>query len=125
MTTFDVDPGKYDFYRMDTLRKVGENLIAEQLANEVIRAGTDFAGTERSPMRIAEARVTLGVVAAREGDLDTALAFGEQALGGERKSLPSVAMVSADLGQVLNSRYAHAAEAREFVAHLRELKGES
>ena len=120
---FVVDPAKYDFYRMDALRKVGEDRLAEQLAQEVIRAGTDFDGTERSPMRIAEARVTLGVVAAREGDLDTALAFGEKALSGDRRSLPSLAMVSADLGHVLNSRYAHASEAQAFVAHLRELRG--
>ncbi|MGC5041094.1 XRE family transcriptional regulator [Streptomyces sp. DT73] len=120
---FVVDPAKWDFYRMDALRKVGENRLAEQLAHEVIRAGTDFDGTERSPMRIAEARVTLGVVAAREGDLDSALAFGERALAGSRRSLPSLAMVSADLGQALQSQYAHASEAQAFVAHLRELRG--
>ncbi|MFJ3883036.1 XRE family transcriptional regulator [Streptomyces sp. NPDC090077] len=120
---FVVDPAKYDFYRMDALRRVGENRLAEQLANQVLRAGTDFDGTERSPMRNAEARVTLGVVAAREGDLDTALAFGEKALAGERKSLPSLAMVAADLGQALQSQYAHASEAQAFVAHLRELRG--
>lgn len=120
---FVVDPAKWDFYRMDALRKVGENRLAEQLAREVIRAGTDFDGTERSPMRIAEARVTLGVVAAREGDLDSALAFGERALTGSRRSLPSLAMVSADLGQALQSQYAHASEAQAFVAHLRELRG--
>ncbi|MER5990590.1 hypothetical protein [Streptomyces viridosporus] len=33
---------------------------------EVLRTGTDFDGTDRSPMRNAEARVTLGVTAARE-----------------------------------------------------------
>ncbi|MEU5756735.1 XRE family transcriptional regulator [Streptomyces sp. NPDC047829] len=120
---FVVDPGKYDFYRMDALRRVGENRLAEQLANQVIRAGTDFDGTERSPMRNAEARVTLGVVAAREGALDTALAYGEKALAGDRKSLPSLAMVAADLGQALQSHYAHASEAQAFVAHLRELRG--
>lgn len=74
-------------------------------------------------MRIAEARVTLGVVAAREGDLDTALAYGERALAGERKSLPSLAMVAADLGQALQTHYGHASEAQEFVTHLRELRG--
>lgn len=122
---FVVDPAKYDFYRMDALRRVGENRLAEQLANEVIRAGTDFDGTERAPMRIAEARFTLGVVAAREGDLDTALAFGEKALAGARKSLPSLAMVAADLGHVLQFHYANASAAQAFIAHLRELKGRS
>lgn len=122
---FVVDPAKFDFYRMDALRRVGENRLAEQLANEVLRAGTDFDGTERAPMRNAEARITLGVVAAREGDLDTALAFGEKALTGERRSLPSLSMVAADLGEVLQSRYANASDAQEFVVHLRELRGGS
>lgn len=46
--------------------------MAEQLASEVIRASPGFDGTEQAPMRIAEARVALGVVAARDGDLDVA-----------------------------------------------------
>ncbi|WP_030272963.1 tetratricopeptide repeat protein [Streptomyces sp. NRRL B-24484] len=120
---FVVDPAKFDFYRMDAYRKVGEDRLAEQLATEVIRASTDFDGEERAPMRIAEARVTLGVVAARDGDLDTALAFGEKALQGTRQSLPSLAMVAGDLGQVLQSRFGHATDAVEFVNHLRELRG--
>jgi hypothetical protein len=32
--------------------------MAENLADEVIRASTDFDGTERAPMRLAEARIT-------------------------------------------------------------------
>lgn len=119
---FVVDPAKYDFYRMDCYRKVGEDELAEQLAGEVIRASTDWDGTERAPMRIAEARITLAVAAARGGDLDSALSYGEQALGGDRQSLPSLTMVSSDLGQVLQTKYAKAPDAAEFLAHLRNLK---
>ncbi|MCC9310129.1 XRE family transcriptional regulator [Kitasatospora sp. RB6PN24] len=119
---FVVDPEKYDFYRMDAYRKAAEDRQAESLAHQVIRAGTDFDGTERAPMRIAEARVTLGVVAARDGDLDSALAFGELALQGDRRSLPSLAMVAGDLGHVLQARFPHAPEAAEFVAQLRRLR---
>ncbi|MFJ4717458.1 XRE family transcriptional regulator [Streptomyces sp. NPDC088785] len=118
---FVVDPGKFDFYRMDCLRKVGEDQIAEQLASEVIRASTDFDGTERAPMRIAEARITLAVAAARGGDLDSALSYGERAIEGARQSLPSLTMVAADLGHVLKTHYPEVAEAREFRAHLRNL----
>ncbi|MFJ4888264.1 XRE family transcriptional regulator, partial [Streptomyces sp. NPDC088731] len=119
---FVVDPAKFDFYRMDCYRRVGEDQLAEQLATEVIRASTDWDGTERAPMRIAEARITLAVAAARGGDLDSALSHGERALGGDRQSLPSLAMVSSDLGQVLQATYAHAPDAHEFLAHLRALK---
>ncbi|MFH9426387.1 XRE family transcriptional regulator [Streptomyces sp. NPDC017529] len=119
---FVVDPAKWDFYSMDCYRKVGENRRAETLAREVLRAGVDFDGTERAPMRNAEARVTLGTVAAREGDLGTALSYGEQALGGSRRSVPSLTMVTADLGSVLAQQYGHESEAQEFVQHLRALR---
>ncbi|MFD7922507.1 XRE family transcriptional regulator [Streptomyces sp. NPDC059740] len=119
---FVVDPAKWDFYAMDCYRRVGENRRAESLAREVLRTGIDWDGTERSPMRNAEARVTLGTVAAREGDLDTALAYGQQALDGQRRSLPSLAMVSGDLGSVLMERFPAEGEAQEFVQHLQELR---
>ncbi|MFH8797692.1 XRE family transcriptional regulator [Streptomyces sp. NPDC017941] len=119
---FVVDPAKYDFYRMDCYRRVGEDRLAEQLAGEVIRVNTDWDGTEKAPMRISEARITLGVVAARAGDLDSALSYGERALGSGRQSLPSLSMVSSDLGQVLLQRYSNVAEAEDFRAHLHSLK---
>jgi tetratricopeptide (TPR) repeat protein len=118
---FVVDPAKFDFYRMDAYRKVGEDRLAQQIAGEVIRAGTDFDGTERAPMRIAEARITLGVVAARAGDLDTALSFGDQALTVGRRSLPSLAMVASDLGGALREFFPGSDEAGEFLAHLQDL----
>jgi hypothetical protein len=46
---FVVDPTKFDFYAMDCYRRLGNDPIAETLADEVIEAGTDFDGTERSP----------------------------------------------------------------------------
>jgi hypothetical protein len=82
------------------------------LAAEVIQASTDFDGTARAPMRIAEARITLGVVAARQGDLAQAVHLGEQALSGDRKSLPSLMMVVRDLTKVLNARYPDEQETR-------------
>jgi hypothetical protein len=56
-------------------------------------------------MRLAEARVTLGVVAARQDDPEQAVHYGEQALHGQHKSLPSLLMVSRDLIRVLKARY--------------------
>ncbi len=50
---FVVDPTKFDFYAMDCYRTLAQDRMAETLADEVIRAGTDFDGTERAPMRIA------------------------------------------------------------------------
>jgi len=89
---FAVDPAKWDFYSMDCYRLLGaghdaastENKLAESYATEVIRIGTGAAGTELSPMRNAEARVTLGVIAARQGELERALDHGHRALSGDR-----------------------------------------
>ena len=115
---FVVDPTKFDFYAMDCYRMLAEDKMAETLADEVIRASTDFDGTERAPMRLAEARITLGVVAARQGDLEHAVHYGEQALSGPRKSLPSLLMVSRDLTRVLKDRYPAERAAKTYIDQL-------
>jgi hypothetical protein len=102
---FVVDPTKFDFYAMDCYRKLGEDRLAVTYADEVIQDGTDYDGTERAPMRIAEARITLAVSAARQGELDQALSYGRKAISGARKSLPSLRMAAGDLTQLLTDRY--------------------
>lgn len=118
---FVVDPAKFDFYAMDCYRLVGENKLARTLAEEVLRAGTDFDGTERSPMRNAEARVTLGVTAAREGDLENALMMGERALEGDRQSVPSLIMTSRELAAEMRHRYSTEPAAKDYLARLQTL----
>jgi hypothetical protein len=51
---FVVDPTKFDFYAMDCYRHLAEDRMAENLADEVIQASTDFDGIERAPMRLAK-----------------------------------------------------------------------
>lgn len=115
---FVVDPAKFDFYSMDCYRIIGEDRLAEIHANEVIRTSTDLDGTPRKPMRIAEAHVALGVVAARSGDLDRAVAEGALALQGERKSLPSLLLASNELANVLNSRYPREQQTKAYLDQL-------
>lgn len=120
---FIVDPAKFDFYAMDCYRLIGENELARTYAEEVIRMGTDFDGHERSVMRNSEARITLGVVAARDGDLDAALSYGNSALDGDRKSLPSLLMVSRELSQALNETgYSEHPSTVEYIDRLRSLR---
>ncbi len=76
-------------------------------------------------MRNAEARVTLAVVAAREGDLDQALAYGHRALEGERKSVPSLLMVSRELVAIVKEHYANEPDAAEYIRQLREHRDHS
>lgn len=85
------------------------------------RSWTQADGTERAPMRLAEARITLGVVAAREGQLEQAVQLGEQALTGQRKSLPSLVMISRDLTRVLRDRYPHEPATRDYLEELSTL----
>ncbi|MFI6944311.1 XRE family transcriptional regulator [Streptomyces sp. NPDC050418] len=118
---FVVDPAKFDYYAMDCYRLLGEDRIAETLAQEVIRASTDFDGTERAPMRMAEARLTLGVVAARQGDVEQAVNYGELALTAERQSLPSLLMVSRELASIVHRDYADDAAGRDYLDHLNTL----
>ncbi|WP_461033436.1 XRE family transcriptional regulator [Streptomyces mayteni] len=112
---FVVDPAKFDFYAMDCYRLAGEDRLARTLADEVLRAGTDFDGTERMPMRNAEARVTLGVAAAREGDVEQAVIHGERALVGDRQSVPSLIMTSRELAAVLRNDFSDAPAAQDYL----------
>ncbi len=119
---FVVDPEKWDFYTMDVYRHVGDDQLAQTYASEVLRSSTGADGTEHKPMRAAEAKVTLGVVAARSGDLDLALAHGRKALAGERRSLPSLLMVSRELGAVFTERYPGEPEVVAYLEELRALR---
>lgn len=118
---FVVDPSKFDFYAMDCYRILGEDALAQVYADEVIRTSTDFGGIERNPMRIAEARITLGVAAARSGDVSRAVDFGRQALTSERRSLPSLTMVSRDLSNALVRQYPDEREVHDYLDELRAL----
>ncbi|TDB90074.1 XRE family transcriptional regulator, partial [Micromonospora fluostatini] len=102
-------------------RLAGENDRAVVYADEVIRSSTDLDGTLRKPMRIAEAEITLAVVAARQGDVERAVALGRRAISGERKSLPSLLMVSGELSRVLSADYSDVSTSADFLEELRAL----
>ena len=72
-------------------------------------------------MCLAEARITLGVVAARQGDLEQAIHHGTRALSAPRKSLPSLLMVSRDLTRVLNDQYPNEPETQAYLDQLHAL----
>lgn len=118
---FVVDPAKFDFYAMDCYRIAGDHERATICAHEVVRSSTDADGTPRKPMRIAEAQLTLAVIAAQAGDLDGALALAHEAISGERKSLPSLMLATRDLRQILTTNYAADAQADEFLDQLQSL----
>lgn len=118
---FVVDPGKFDFYSMDVHRLSSGDAAAEQLAREVLAAGIDWDGRERSVMRNAEARVTLGTVAARRGDVDGAIEWGTAAINTDRQSLPSLLMVARDLTTAIQQTAPDAPQVADYLERVREL----
>src|ERR1700678_2331851 len=113
---------------MDCYRILGEldtasteNKLAGWYAREILRSGLT-ARFERSPMRNAEARVTLRVISAREGELAQALDYGRQAIAGDRVSLPSLLMVSSELATIVGEQNASDAEAVDYLDQLKHLR---
>ena len=102
---FKVDPAKWTYYAMDVHRIAGQDDLAEQYASACIEQNTAPDGRELSPMRIAESRLALGVVATRAGDLERAVDLGLQAMASSRQSRPSLLMVAGELEQELARRY--------------------
>ena len=122
---FVVDPDKFDFYAMDCYRLIGNDTLAELHAHETIRKATALDGTSLSPMRMAESELTLGVVAARRGDLDNALAYGATALAQSRQSAPSLLMVGSELASAMESRFPGDSRAQDFRRELLVATGAS
>ncbi len=102
---FEVDPDKFDFYAMDCHRLVGDSSLAEMYAREILRKAVAPDGDVIAPMRKAEAEMTLGVVAARAGDLSGAVHYGHSAMSTQRRSLPSLLMVGSELDRALHDRF--------------------
>ncbi|WP_245787102.1 helix-turn-helix domain-containing protein [Amycolatopsis saalfeldensis] len=94
---FVIDPAKWDFYAMDCYRLVGENERAAEHAREIVRFSERPDGSDRSPMRASEARLTLATVALRERDLDGATEWARKAFSADRKSVRSLSLVADEL----------------------------
>jgi hypothetical protein len=99
---------------MDCYRLIGEDNLAEMLAREIIKKSTAFDGTNVSPMRTAEAELTLGVIAARNGAVEDALAYGRNAVGIARRSQSSLLMVGSELDHALRQRYPNNTDVQAF-----------
>jgi tetratricopeptide (TPR) repeat protein len=111
---FVFDHTKYMFYAATCYVTLGDDDRAEEHALEVIAQHVRPDGTTNAPMRTAQARIDLGIVAARRGDLDQAVAYGESAFEFERKSMSDLVSRSADLDRLLSDRYRGEQLAREF-----------
>ena len=111
---FVFDHAKWMHYAASCYVMLGDNDRAEEHAREVITQHGRPDGTTNAPMRTAQARMDLAIVAARRGELDQAVAYGESAFDFERQSLTDLASSSADLDNILQQRYRGEQLARDF-----------
>lgn len=118
---FVVDLSKWNILTLDCYRFIEDDPAAQACAEDVIRCSTAPDGSFHKPMRVAEARITQGVLAARAGDLDAALVRGRQALVGDRRSLPSLTMHLRELVGVLRIRFPGNQRVADYVGDLRSL----
>ncbi len=88
----------------------------------MLRRGRGSDGKDLAPMRMAEARIALGAVCARAGDLDQAVHYGEQAFRADRKCLPSLLLVAGELDTEIRERYPGEQPALEFHDQLTDLR---
>ncbi|MGH3810907.1 MAG: hypothetical protein ACRDUV_00430 [Pseudonocardiaceae bacterium] len=121
---FVIDPAKWDLYAMDCYRRAGLDDLATEHARIIIdhHVGNSPASVQRAPMRVAEARLTLGVVAARRGEAEEAVNLGRQAFATARKSLPSLLGCAAELDRELIGSAADSPNTREFRDEIRRLR---
>jgi len=98
---FVIDPTKWDFYAMDCYRLVGDNDRASEHAHEVLKLSRKPDGTERSPMRASEARLTLAVSALESGDVEASASWAHEAFNADRRSVTHLAMLADELSEKL------------------------
>lgn len=111
---FKVDPAKWDYYAMDVHRMAGDDDLATQYATTVIRDNTTPDGSELSPMRVAECRITLGIVAGREGDLEQAVELGKAGLKNGRQSKVHLLMIAGEFDRELRACFPDEDRVTEF-----------
>ncbi|WP_206686460.1 hypothetical protein [Kribbella qitaiheensis] len=116
---FKVDPAKWDYYAMDVHRIAGDDELATQYARTVINDNITPDGHELSPMRVSECRITLGIVAGREGDLEQAVGLGISGLKDGRQSKVHLQMIAGELDQELRRRFPSEGLVTEFEEALR------
>jgi tetratricopeptide (TPR) repeat protein len=113
---FVFDASKLSFYAATCYTWLGDREHAREQAAQVIHQCLEVPGQVRWPIRLAETRVDLGLVAAREGEIDEACELGRQALASERKSGSTLGRV-AELDAVLMREHPEVGEVVDLHEH--------
>ena len=90
---------------MDCYRIASDNARAAENAHEIIQLSARPDGTDRSPMRASEAKLTLAIVSLRNGDIDAATEWARKAFNINRKSINSLSTVADELYHEARTQY--------------------
>jgi hypothetical protein len=118
---FIYDRSKYPFYAASCYQWLGENTKAEKFAHDVIRHCEVNGTAVRSPMRLADVHITLGLIHAQRNDAEAAVDSGTHALAYDRKSGPSLLIRATELGKAITQRFPNTPLAAEFDERLRSV----
>lgn len=102
---FVFDHTKWVFYAATIYAWQGDDDRAEEHALEIVGRHARPDGTTNAPMRTANARIDLGMVNARRGDLDAAVEEGLKAFQYDRRSLTDLVNHGEDFEQLLRDLY--------------------
>ena len=116
---FIYDRTKFPFYVASCYQWLGDDAKAEDFANQVFKECEANGTALRSPMRLADVHITLGVIHVQRGDLGGAVESGSQALTYQRKSGPSLLIRANELNSAINEKFPGAHEANDFDERLR------
>jgi tetratricopeptide (TPR) repeat protein len=119
---FVYDSTKFPFYAASCYQWLGDDAKAEEYAQQVLRECDDNGTTERSPMRMAETYITLGLVQTHHGNVEAAVHSGSQALTYDRRTQPHLLIRMAELHQAVMEKFPDASEARGFDERFRALR---
>lgn len=98
---FVIDPTKWDFYAMDCYRLAGDNERAAEHARAVLELSRKADGSERSPMRASEARLTIAMISLKSGDIEAAAHWARDAFSADRKSITHLKMLADELSDYI------------------------
>lgn len=124
MHHFQMDEAKLTAHAATAYLWLGDDSAAEDCAWQVLVHQLKPDGQTRHPMRIAETRCTLGILAARRHDLDQAVYFGLAALAADRVSIPTLRARLAELEAVLTAGFPGERRTAEFLDRLRFVRGQ-
>jgi hypothetical protein len=102
---FVFDPAKYEFYAAPIYAWLGEHDRAEEHCREVFARCTAADGTTAWPMRVSETQNTMALVQLHRDDLSAAIDYGNRALDGDRKSIPSLLSSAGELALALERQH--------------------